>query len=243
MMRVQRDRQAEQGLQQALHVGGGEQIVSARYQANTLKRIVHYDRQMIGTGNVLARQHDITEQRGVDLNGTVLAGRSYPQFGKSERSSLCCRLGGIEAHHVRLGTSESAFALCRRQLAAGPRIDTMIGLMGRFGCTGDLCLDFAAGAEARIEQSQIPQLTERMAVGRETCRLTQHGPLPAQSQPGQVLFDRDFVLGPCAALVKVFNAQMKGTALRSLVGRDCGKSVSQMQKARRAWGKARVVHA
>ena len=161
---------------------------------------------MIGAGNVLAGQHDITEQRGIDLNGTVLAGRSFPQFGESERSNLCCRLGGIEAHHVRLATSEGAFALCRRQLAAGPRIDTIIGLMRRFGCTGDLCLDFAARAETRIEQSKVPQLTERMAIGAETCRLTQHGPLPAQSQPGQVLFDCDFVFGPCAALVEVFNA-------------------------------------
>ena len=56
---VSRGRQVEQGLEQPMHIGRGEQIHSACDQRDALERVVDGDREVIAGGGFLARQHHV----------------------------------------------------------------------------------------------------------------------------------------------------------------------------------------
>ena len=71
VMGVSGRRQSEQRLQQALDMGGREQIVAARHQRDALEGIVHHHGQMIGRGHLLARQHDVAEQQRIHRDAPV----------------------------------------------------------------------------------------------------------------------------------------------------------------------------
>jgi hypothetical protein len=64
-MGVDRFGQAQQGLQQALDVGGGQQVFAPRHQGHLLMGVVHHHRQMIRCRHVLARDHDIAKAHRV----------------------------------------------------------------------------------------------------------------------------------------------------------------------------------
>ena len=61
MVMPDRHRQAEQGLQQAVDVAGGEQVGTARDQRDAVRRIVQRGGEVIGCRGFLAQQHDIAE--------------------------------------------------------------------------------------------------------------------------------------------------------------------------------------
>ncbi len=72
-MRIARHRQIQQRLQNSLHMRRREQVVAARDQRHTLKRVVDDDRKMIRRRHLLARQHDVAEQPRIDGDGAMLA--------------------------------------------------------------------------------------------------------------------------------------------------------------------------
>ena len=59
-----RHRQAQQGLQQAVNVGGGKQVRAARHQRHAVGGIVQRRGQMIAGRRLLAQDHHIPEQIG-----------------------------------------------------------------------------------------------------------------------------------------------------------------------------------
>lgn len=61
MMSIFRPRQAQQRLQQDLHIGRRKQIIAARYERDARGRIVNDDGQVIGGWGVLAGQDNVAE--------------------------------------------------------------------------------------------------------------------------------------------------------------------------------------
>ena len=57
----QADVEAEQGLQQAMQVGGREQVAAAGHQGDALVVVVDRDAQVVAGGQLLARQHHVAE--------------------------------------------------------------------------------------------------------------------------------------------------------------------------------------
>ena len=93
---VARRAQAEQRLQQSMHVRGMEQVLAARDQRHPLQMVVDRDRQMVARGHVLARQHHVAEALGIgrdDAGAAVLPGQR-PGAGQ--------RLGDIQAQRIGL---------------------------------------------------------------------------------------------------------------------------------------------
>ncbi len=73
-MAVDGGRQAEQGLQQALDVGGFEEVLAPDHVGHALQGVVHRDGQMVGDAEVLAGQHDVAAdlRAGSDLAGLAV---------------------------------------------------------------------------------------------------------------------------------------------------------------------------
>jgi hypothetical protein len=57
-------RQAEQRLEQAVDVGGGEQVAAAHHVGDALRGIVDGDREMVAHRRVLAGEDDVAERSG-----------------------------------------------------------------------------------------------------------------------------------------------------------------------------------
>ena len=67
VMAVARGRQAEQRLQNAMDMRRDRQILTAGHQGDALDRVVDGDREVVARRELLAGEHDIAEQSGLDL--------------------------------------------------------------------------------------------------------------------------------------------------------------------------------
>ena len=71
VMKVDRLRQAEKGLEQAMDVGGWEKVLAAGDVGDLLEGIIHHHGEVIGGADVLAGEDDVAEQGGIDLVDSV----------------------------------------------------------------------------------------------------------------------------------------------------------------------------
>ncbi len=71
MVEVERFGEGEEGLQDAVDVGGWEEVFATGDMGDFLKGIVHDDGEVIGGADVLAGEDDVSEQVGVDGMGAV----------------------------------------------------------------------------------------------------------------------------------------------------------------------------
>ena len=87
-------------MQQALHVRRGEEILAARHRRHALKRVINENREIIRRRPVLARKHDVPEDRRINGDRPALAVRSVAMFFEGERADPCCCLHRVEAECV-----------------------------------------------------------------------------------------------------------------------------------------------
>ena len=72
--------------------------------------------------------------------------------------------------------------------------------------------DVGARAEAGVDEAARTQLVERIGVNRAAQRLDEHGLIPFEAEPDQVLIDAVDVLGAAARWVEVFDPQQEFAA-------------------------------
>jgi hypothetical protein len=94
MVVVIRLRQTEQCLEQPMDLGRGQQILPARHQRHALPGVVDRDCQVVAGWRVLAREHDVSVECGIDCYATMCA------VSESERTRPTRRLSRIESQRV-----------------------------------------------------------------------------------------------------------------------------------------------
>ena len=137
MMMVERRRQAEQRLEQAVDVGRGEQVAAAHHVGDALRGVVDGDGEMIAGRRVLAGEHDVAEQLGL---GRDLARRSSHQVS-----------GPASAAALAMSSRQAcgrAPASARRQAPAGAGIDRPV----RARCGADALAAISAAISARVQK-------------------------------------------------------------------------------------------
>ena len=73
----------EQDLQEAVHVGGSEEIFTPGYEGDPLLGVVHHDGKVVGSGDITPGEHNVTELSRQDSLGAmeqVLEGDGPTQF-------------------------------------------------------------------------------------------------------------------------------------------------------------------
>ena len=102
MMRVGWRRVSQQCLQQPLHMGGRQQILTTRDQIDALVCVIHHHRQMIGGRQILARQHHVSEQQRIDRMGVTM-------LDESERARRRSSFGGVQPQRIGRALARIAF--------------------------------------------------------------------------------------------------------------------------------------
>lgn len=138
----------------------------------------------------------------------------------------------------------------RRQGLLYPCFCTRKEIAAEIAGAGDLRGDLLSGAKAGIEQPLPAQTLERPGIVGHAVGLAAQWRLPVETEPGQILKDRGFVLGPHAVAVDVLDAQQEAPAGARRTGGAGGKkgreSMAQVQVAagrRREAGDFRCRHA
>ena len=141
--------QIEQGLQQAMNMGRGKQVVPPCDQRDTLSGVVHGDGEMIAGCDILSRQHDVPKDiRLGDLFApcTVVPG---------QRSGFLHGAFHVQTKRVGLTSGNTLRALGFGQVFANARIDgairSMMVQMRRGTRIGDFRGDVRSGAKAGIK--------------------------------------------------------------------------------------------
>ena len=148
--------QPQQGLQQPVHMGGGEQVDTAGYQIDLLQGVVDRDRQMIACRRVLAGQHDVAEQFGSRPAHRAAAASTQVSGPASAIARAMSRRSAKGAPAARRCSTALA-----RQATAQPRIKGSVGTMRRLAGPVDFPGDLAPGAEARVDQPHLVQPGQR----------------------------------------------------------------------------------
>src|SRR3954452_18401906 len=101
---------------------------------------------------------------------------------------------------------------------------------------GDLDLDLAPCAEARVKQPADVEPPERGAVILKMPGLAADRSVPVEAEPGEVLDDRRVVFGPAAGVVDILDPQQKQPAglARRAPALERRADMPQMQITRRA---------
>ena len=195
-----------------------------------MKRIVDRDRQMVAGRCLLAGQHDISVQSGIDLDPAMRV------VGEGQWTCLVCRFTGIEPQRVGAPLIHPLLPLRGREAPANSRIAGVLEAMRGFARGGD----FRPRAEARIKQPALVETSQRGRVIGEMFRLAADRPLPVEAKPGQVFAYRGLEFRAISGAVDVFDAQDKASALpsRRAPGKESRMSVSEVKPARRARRKA-----
>ncbi len=221
--------ESEQGLQQAMNVCRGEEILAARHQGNPLQGVIHGDGEMIARTHCLPREHHVAE--ALRLGHLLAAGAVEP--GKPSRARH--RRRHIEAQGIDLARGDAGGAPGRRQGAAGARI-TLPGLVGRCYGSRDLGADRGTGAEAGIEEPKIVEARQGRFVIGHMRRLASHGGSPGQAEPGEVGEDRAFIFGAAAPAIDILDAQEETPTrfARRAPGEKRGMGMTEMEAPCRA---------
>ena len=227
---------AEQGLQQALDVGGGFEVDAAGDEGDALQRVVVGDAKMVAGGRVLAGEDDVPDVFGV-------AGEAaFAEFVEAERPGFGDGAGAIEAQRVGCAGGDPGGAFRGGEAAANAGVEGgAVGAVRGVGGVGGFSGDVGAGAEAGVEQAARGEVVEGGAVVGQMVRLDADFAVPFEAEPGEVVGDGGGVVGAAAAGVDILKTQQE-TAPASAggaPGEQGGISVAEMQIAGRARGKAR----
>lgn len=223
MMVPVRHRQAEQGLEQAVDVGGGEEVAPARDQRNAVGCVVDRGGKMVARRSiaVLAHQHDIAKPRRVGL----LHARAL--VGPAQRP-------GPRESSRDVKPPRDRIARVDRTALAGPGIDRAFGADGRSGRG-----DFRPGAGAGIDQPFGPQPVGGRGIalqpGRLRCDL-----IPFQPEPRQIGTKLVGKLRPTARAIDVLESEQEASAaVAGQIVRDNGReSVPEVQGTVRTGGES-----
>jgi DNA-3-methyladenine glycosylase II len=231
MVVIGRLRQPEQRLQQPVHMSGREQVLPARHEGHALQRVVERDREMVARGRILARQHDIAEQEGIDGDAAMRAVR------EGERAGAPGGLARIEPQGVGLACLHPLAPLRGREMPAGAGVGAVLEPVRRLSGGGDL----GARAEAGINEALAFEPGQRGGVILEMLGLAADRALPVEPEPGEVLMDGGLEFGPGARAVDILDAQEEATGLPPgfRPGKEGRMSVTQVKPAGRAGRKAR----
>jgi len=216
-----RHRQVEQGLEQPMDVGGGEQIAPAGYQSHAIARIVERCGKMVARRRFLTDQHDIAEQFGArDLAASqgIVPVQATGQRGRSCHVQPPRGPGGIH-----------------RAVATGTGIDRSVR-----PCRASRRCHFGARALAGIEQPQRLQPFGRRDVIGQPGRLEHRLAIPAQSQPDEVFPELGGKFRTAARAVDILDPQQEFSVCgaRQVMGDDGRPGVAKVQGAVGAGGKA-----
>ena len=155
---------------------------------------------------------------------------------KVERAGPGQRRRDIEAPGIIGHRAAPLVALGRAEASAGAGVGDAHFPLRRAAGPGDLGLDLAPGAEARVQQPLSFEAGERVAVIVDMLGLAAQRPVPGEAEPGEVLDDRVVVFGAAAGMVDVLNPQQEAAA--GLAGRppplQCRADMSKVQIAGRA---------
>ncbi len=227
--------EAEEGLEEAVDVGGGEEVLAAGDVGDGLVGVVDDDGEVVGGGDVLAGENDVAEEEGIDCEGAeavVAEGEGAGGEGGAP---------DVEAPAVGFAAGEAAGAFGCRQAAAGARVEGAFGAVRGVGHAGHFLADLAARAEARVDDVEGLELPEGVGVGGVAVRLPQRLAVPCEAQPAQVVLDGVAEFGAAAGVVDVLEAKQEaaaGCGARQVVGEAGGVSVPEVEQSGGAGGEA-----
>jgi hypothetical protein len=196
MMAIGGLRQAQQRLQEPVHMSGGQEILTARDERHLLQRVVHRHREVIARGRVLAREDHIAEQARIHRD------RAMRPIGEGERPGPQRGLCRVKSQRIGAPRGNPRRAQPGIEAPAGSGVAPMLQAVRRLPCGGDL----GAAAEAGIEHPHLLQAPQRRRVIGEVLGLAAHRLRPAQPEPAEVLQDAGLELGPAARPVDVLDA-------------------------------------
>jgi hypothetical protein len=224
----------KENLQKAVDVGGGQKILASGDEGNLLLGVVHHHCEVVGSGDVLAGEDDVTEFTGVDRPG------SGAEIVEGEIPAQLPRPFGIEAPGVGFSASDATGPLVGAENAAGSGIEWSFRSVGRGGHAGDLVFDGASGAEAGINHLMVAEAVKGAGVVLQPVRLAECCSLPFEAQPLEVLFDKRIELRPDPGVIDVLKTQegRSAFAIRQLAGHQGGIGVAKVQPAGGAGCKA-----
>ena len=164
---IDRRRQIEQGLQQTMDVGRGEQVAAADDVGHALRGIVDDDGEMVAGRRVLAGEDDVAEDGGLGLHaGFALApaqaSRARDRLGDVEPPCMRPAEVGVPASPARPRIGWRAVRALRRRDAGG---------------------NVAARAKAGIDEAFGLQPVQRVGVERQPLRLVEHFAVPFEAEP------------------------------------------------------------
>ncbi len=237
VVEVGREGEVKEALEDAVDVGGGEQVVAAGDVGDLLGGVIDHDSKMVGGGDVFAGEDDIAEQAGVD---GLLA---VEEVVECQVAGDVSGGGGIQAPAVRGVGLEEPGALRRGEQATGAGVEGAFGTVWRLGEACDFEFDLLAGAEAGIGGLEVNELVESLGVGGGTRWgvLAQSRAVPSEAEPKEVLLDGGVEFIAKAGRVDILEAQAEQAARSAgkVVGDDGRVGVAKMQGTGRAGSETR----
>lgn len=235
MVQVAGLREPEEGLKQAMHVGGWEEIFPARDQADPLGRVIDHHGEVVGGRDVLPGQHHVPEEGGVDRD------LPEPRVAKGERTGDGGCLSGVEPPAVGISGRDPVPPLEVREGATGARVESTLRAVGGVGHASYFIRNLPTSTEAGVDDRQILQGLKCGSVVREAGRLPPGGRVPRDSEPRQIFLELVVVLGSYAGVINVLESEQEGAAgrAREFMGDQRGVGVSKVEVAGGAGRKAR----
>ncbi len=226
--------EGEEGLEEAVDVGGGEEVVATGDEGDVLEGVVDDHGEVVGGGDVLAGKDDVAEEGGIDWDFAVAL------IAKGEGAEALAGGGGVESPAVGGVGGEEGLALVGGEGAAGAGVEGAFGAVGGVGDAGRLPGDVAAGAEAGVEDLGGVELCEGGGVGGEAVGLAERSALPREAEPVKVLLDGVVELRADAGVVDVLEAEEEGAVVLvgEAVGDEGGVGVPEVEETGGAWGEA-----
>ncbi|MNE12638.1 hypothetical protein D3C80_1054430 [compost metagenome] len=234
---------AHQGLDQALDVGGLEQVQAAHDVGDALQGVVVGHGQMIGGPGVLARQHHVAGRFRFGADQAGLAFGAFALLDKGKRVPGLFAQGlarPVQRQPPGIGAALSQQAgFFLRRVGTGPD-----GLGGTVRGVADGVEDFLPCAEATIEQAVRVQGLDDSGVVGQVIRLAAHRRLPVETEPGEVLKNGRLELRLAAGRVDVLDTQDEAPAhvARRRPGGQGRKGVALVQAAGGRGGEAGGEH-
>lgn len=235
MVSVGRASQAQNGLQQALHVGGSKQILTAGDKIDALVRIVQHHGEVIAGADVPAGQNDVTEQCAVDSDHARFTVRAAATFLELEvrHARQAERTSGVEPPGRDIAGRLAQVTLDRRQVPAGARIQRTIRPLRSRCHAGKFPGNGATRAETGIDEAGLSQPLKSGLIRSAARGLMEHRTIRLQPEPGEFREDRCCVCRGTPGCIQIFHPDQKPATrlMGSLMGDEGGVGMTQMQFA------------
>ena len=170
-----------------------KEIVTAHHLLDALVGIVHHDREVVGGHSVVATQHDVVRRVG------QLAVEAI--YDRHDLTSRPKAKGGGPTGRLPRGDLAIGQIATRTQVAARNRVRRGSGLA-----------DLSAAAEAGKGQTALDELGEGRFVLRTPSGLPHDGPVPIETQLGEICELACLVLERAGQRIKVLDAEQEPAA-------------------------------